>query len=531
MIRDHLASSAAAVVGVSLLASTSQAPPPQPPAQGQQPAFAAMTVVVEVDAIVTDSKGRFVPDLTADDFEVLEDGKPQRIQRIYIVSGGRTQLARAVSPAAVEPPAPAQPALQLPPAPPRVFILFFDQDHLTEGSFARLKPAGEEFLKAQFQPGDVGGVLVGGTMVGNRLTGSGEELIAAVRSARISADQTSRRRDLQDWPRMSEVEAIRIAVNFDNYVLDQVVRRAEREGASGRIPVDVRPTVMEKARLVVNQLRPAAAHTLTTLQALVNGLARVPGRKTVVFMTEGFFVEESWAQLQQIVGLAARSNVRLYSIDALGLRRRDPGTDLREMTPLETGGSIPLDAFNTVEEGPNMLANDTGGYVIRNTNDFAGALAEIARDTSHYYVIGYSPTNAVMDGSFRSITVKVKPAGLSVRARRGYVATPQLAAPPAAGPTPTPGAGDVPVGTPERATVTGAPTPLGAPAGATPPAAWPQRLNQRHLVLLRCRCVRTPAGASGTWRPECRRSRAARRLPHKVGITTARATSMVRRSC
>jgi len=470
MVRDGLASSAAAVVGVSLLASTPQAPPPQRPAQGQQPAFAATTVVVEVDAIVTDSKGRFVPDLTADDFKVFEDGKPQRIQRIYVVAGSTTQAARTAGPAIAEAPARPQPAPQLPPAPPRVFILFFDQDHLTEGSFARLKPAGEEFLKAQFQPGDVGGVLVGGAMVGNRLTSSGEELIAAVRSAKISADQTSRRRDLQDWPRMSEVEAIRIAVNFDNYVIDQVVRRAERESPRGRIPIDVRPTVMEKARLVVNQLRAAAAHTLTTLQALVNGLARVPGRKTVVFMTEGFFVEESWAKLEQIVGLAARSNVRLYSIDALGLRRRDPGTDLGEMMPLETGGSIPLDAFNTVEEGPNMLANDTGGYVIRNTNDFAGALAEIARDTSHYYVIGYSPANAAMDGSFRSITVNVKPAGLSVRARRGYVATPQSPTPPAAGPMPAPGVRDVPVSTPERAAVTGAPPPSVPPAGATPPA-------------------------------------------------------------
>src|SRR5512139_2149964 len=397
MRRRALGSCVAAVLGVSLLPSTPQTPPQQPPAQSQEPSFTATTVVVEVDAIVTDGKGQFVPDLTIEDFEVLEDGKPQKIQRLYVVSGGRTQLARAVSPA-VEPPAPAQPTPQLPPAPPRVFILFFDQDHLTEGSFTRLKPAGEEFLKAQFQPGDVGGVLVGGTMVGNRLTSSGEELVAAVRSARITADQTARRRDLQDWPRMSEVEAIRIAVNFDNYVLDQVVRRAERESASGRIPVDLRPSVMEKARVVVDQLRPAATHTLSTLQALVNGLARVPGRKAIVFMTEGFFVEESWAKLQQIVGLAARSNVRLYSIDALGLRRREPGTDLSVMTPLETGGSIPLDAYSTVEEGPNMLANDTGGYVIRNTNDFAGALAEIARDTSHYYVIGYSPTNAVMDG-------------------------------------------------------------------------------------------------------------------------------------
>ena len=54
---------------------------------------------------------------------------------------------------------------------------------------------------------------------------------------------------------------------------------------------------------------------------------------------------------------------------------------------------------------------DTGGYVIRNTNDYTGALAEVSRDTSSYYVIGYSPTNAKMDGTFRQISVRVKRAG------------------------------------------------------------------------------------------------------------------------
>jgi len=75
-----------------------------------------------------------------------------------------------------------------------------------------------------------------------------------------------------------------------------------------------------------------------------------------------------------MIGLAARANVRIYSLDAMGLRRNDRSTDLRQATPLETGASMPLDAYNTVEDGPNTLAVDTGGYVIRHTNDFGAAL-------------------------------------------------------------------------------------------------------------------------------------------------------------
>jgi hypothetical protein len=94
------------------------------------------------------------------------------------------------------------------------------------------------------------------------------------------------------------------------------------------------------------------------------------------------------------------------------------------MNPLETGGQIPTDAYNTFEDGPNTLAVDTGGYVIRSTNDFVGALAEVSRDTSNYYVIGYSPSHANMDGKFRQISVRVKRPGVEVRARKGYLAVP-----------------------------------------------------------------------------------------------------------
>ena len=460
MTRSLLAVALAMTLGPPAAA---QVPVSAPPAQ--QPPFRATTLVVEADAIVTDGQRRFVADLSADDFEILEDGKPQAIQRIYLVRG---REAPAMRPTTRTVPVPAAPPAAFPPvpasAPQQVHILFFDQDHLDEASFQRLRAAAEEFLKTRFEPGDIGGVLIGGTMANKRLTGDRDELVAAVRSVKLSSDQTSRRLDLRDWPRMTEVEAIRIAINADPTVLRQVADRAARE-AVDRTALEIRekprpapdfePTVREKAQLTVARMREAAIRTITTLQALLNGLARVPGRKTVVFMTEGFFVEESWIQLRLIVGQAARSNVRLYSIDALGMRRRDPGTSVDQATPLETGGSIPLDAFNTIEEGPNTLAVDTGGYVIRNTNDFSGALAEIALDTSQYYVISYSPTNAALDGSFRQITVRVKRPGLSVRARRGYVATP-LAAPPEPA---SPGGAD-----------TAPPSPMAPPSGAPVPS-------------------------------------------------------------
>ena len=433
-----------------------------------QQTFRATTVVVEVDAIVTDSQGQFVADLTGDDFEVLDEGTPQTIERIYLVNGS---AMNAVPKAGIDEASARMPAP--PVSPQRVFVLVFDQEHLQEAAFKRVKEAAITFLTEEFRPGDVGGVVIGSAMVGNQLTSDRAALLAAVRNAKPTAAKTSRRLELFEWPRLSsESEATRIALSNDREVLAQAVRRACQDDPSVCKNASPEPMVMEKARSIVGELRPAARRTVVALQALASGLGRLPGRKTIILMTEGFFVEESWADLRQIVGAAARSNVRLYSLDARGLDTRQ-ANDLRQLAVMDAGGGMPLEAYNTIEDGPNMLAVDTGGYPIRRTNQFAEALAEIARDTSRYYVLAYSPSNAPMDGSFRKLTVRVKRAGFKVRARRGYLATAPLVTTPVA---PTPAtttktrASDEPSAAP--ATEAAATTPATVPPN-TGPAAVP----------------------------------------------------------
>jgi len=417
---------------------------PQPP-----PSFQTQTITIEVDVIVKDKSGKFVTGLQPGDFEITEDGLGQTFHSMYFVQG-RTATPDLMRPGGTAPAtrqgAEGQPtgaAIGAPSshtaAPPRVFVLFFDQDHMDGNDFKRLQDAAEKFLTTEFETGDVGGVLVGATMADNRLSTDREALLQAVRNAKYSGAQTSRKLDEMDWPRIMEPEAIRIALANDKDVLAQVVRRAGADGAQGggRASPDLEPLVRQKARQMVSTLQPPAAQTVRTLLALVNGLARLPGRKTVIFLTDGFYVEESWGQLRNIVAIAARSNVRVYAIDAQGLQRRSNYTDPSQNNPLDTGATIPLDAYNTVEEGPNTLAVDTGGYVIRYSNDFSSALKEIAADTSTYYVLGYSPINTKFDGKFRSISVKVKRPGVSVRARKGYVATtPSTAPAPDARPAP-----------------------------------------------------------------------------------------------
>jgi VWFA-related protein len=407
-------SAAAAIgVGLALAVATAQQPAPAP----TQPFFRAGADVVAVDAVVHDKNGQFVLDLKPEDFQLTEDGKPQPIQQFYLVRGkalpGRsTQVAPADAPFA---PAPAVVA-------PRVFVAVFDGDHLTPGGFKRVQAAAAALFQKEFQSGDIGGVVVNGEMVNKRLTTSREELIAAVNSTKPGSKSTSKVFDLREWPGMNDAEAFEISKKGlrNDEVLDQVVRRAcaDDPDACKRVPPDA--TVYEKAQRMAVEMRTSSEQTLRMLAALMNGLERIEGRKTILLLSEGFIADESWPFVQQTVGLSARANARIYSLDARGLDNgRQPVGNFAPHD--DTLGNL-LASFDIGADSINSLAVDTGGFVVRNTNIFDQAIAQIAAEAGTYYIIGYR-SDVKPDGKFHKVAVKVNRPGLTVRARRGFVAT------------------------------------------------------------------------------------------------------------
>ena len=155
---------------------------------------------------------------------------------------------------------------------------------------------------------------------------------------------------------------------------------------------------------------------------VVHNLSGLEGRKTLVLLSEGFYMDDARSSLPQVAGQASRAGVTIYSIDVRGTQASSGvsggGTD----ASLQAAG---LSGFgDTSDEGLDILAAETGGMAIRGRNDFRGAMADIATDTSTYYVLAYAPANGELDGKYRHITLKTKWAGLTVRARRGYVASP-----------------------------------------------------------------------------------------------------------
>jgi VWFA-related protein len=408
---------ATALAGLLLLAA-------QPVVRGQtgqspsgQQTFRSSTALVEVDAIVLDKDGNFASGLKAEDLEIFEDGKPQKIEQFYLVThdpGGSLS---------------SQYADQTDYRARRVFVVVFDESHLANESLMRVKEGAIAFFRDRLGPSDVGGVFVNAGMFKGRLTSDKTQLIAGVESVTPAFEnRQALLAPFQAFPRIpGERDATRIAEGARELVDELGIKacreyRAECELNGGLQQVE--NLIQQKARLYVRQARILADRTAQNLQTVARGLSRIPGRKTVVFLSEGFYLEDSRGLIESIAAQAARGGTTIYTIDGRGLiGAPSPTADARTN---DRGRST---AFDTGDDGPNILTASTGGFMIRNIDDMSRAFGMIVRDTSTYYVIGYQPTNPTMDGKYRKIEVKSKIAGLNVRARKGYAA---LALPPQA---------------------------------------------------------------------------------------------------
>jgi VWFA-related protein len=381
-----------------------------------QTTFRSTTSLVEVDAVVLDDKGQFVPGLTADDLKLFEDGKPQSIQQFYMVTHDGSN---AIAPTANL----SVPGMQMPEEHARrVFVVVFDEGSLATESLMRAKKGAEQFIQEQIGPGDVGGVFVNSGMYRGRLTTDKNELLMAVRSSKPAFDtRQSLLAALREFPVIpSENDAERI----ESGAMEVTERLGQ--AACDADPITcaqdgnlqgVENLLQQKARLYVRTSRSLVAQTIQNLQYVSGGLAHIPGRKTMIVLSEGFFSEESRSILQNVAAQAARGGTTIYSIDARGnVNHMSVNPDVVRASMSRSGG------FDTGDDSLNILTSGTGGFMVRGLDDFDRAFGMIVRDTSTYYVIGYEPDNKTMDGKYRKIELKSNSKGLTIRSRKGYLA-------------------------------------------------------------------------------------------------------------
>ena len=438
-------------VGTLLLASLALVllPTPtasQPSADDQprpSPTFRAGSTAVVVDAIVRDRKGRPVTDLTLQDVEVYEDGVRQQVGALTLVAPdapwtdekGRKVWHTGISAeraAAAGPDRTASEGAVIVPGQTMLAMLF---ERVNPESMVSARNAALNYLETPERPDDFVGVFVANLALETIQTFTNDRGrlrraidIAATR-ATSGSDHGSTGISVGAAPATPGAESDNAAWIWPDRM----------QGAI--LPVDLSALRQHDFR-EVEQLQEGYA-SIDDLRALTAALSALPGRKTIVFFSNGLPLRGDGVRerFDTMIEEANRANVSIYPVDVVGLRIHsqdrmnaraiqqaaigdlnaagDPGV-------LSGGGALAVSQH--VNRGGNTahvfgrLAKETGGFVIENTNDLAGGFRRIDADRRFHYLLTYTPLNGDFKGEYRRIEVKVKRRGVNVRARSGYVA-------------------------------------------------------------------------------------------------------------
>ena len=175
---------------------------------------------------------------------------------------------------------------------------------------------------------------------------------------------------------------------------------------------------------------------LFALRAVSKSLEKITEKKSLLYFSGGISRDgiENQASLRAAINAAVRANLAIYSVDTRGLQAISPlgdaSTGSLRGTGAYNGGALlnNMNANFATQEVMATLSSDTGGKAFFDSNDFAPAFAQVQRDTSAYYAIGYHSTNLARDGKYRKLTIKINRPGIKLEYRPGYYAPCRLSA-------------------------------------------------------------------------------------------------------
>jgi VWFA-related protein len=421
-----------ALLGCVLCAAGLAVALPQTPSE--RPSFPAQAEAVTVDVVATGRDGQPVLDLRREDFSVSEDGVLQEIVAFEAVHRPAPAEAAATAGVPAAPETLRSSSNQGPAARAGChFVIVFDELHLAPAEGARARRAVADFLAKGVAEGDR--VALVGTAEGSRWTARIPQGRDALVKALDHLEAKLVGRTVRD--RMSDYEAMRIDRDRDPNVTEIVKRRyletgeILRDTASPGNPSATdsgqdeiwREEVRSRASQVYAEASARNEQALGVVERSLEALSAERGRKSLVFVSGGLVQDPRLSIYRQVVSESRRVNAAVYFVDARGLLGAQTGMDAEIGTRTEF---IDLGSWFTEarerSEGSRALAADTGGFSLADSNDLAGALGRIGRESRSYYLLGYAPANRKADGRFRSIEVKVAREGVRLRARRGYYA-------------------------------------------------------------------------------------------------------------
>lgn len=389
--------------------------------------------VTKLDVIVTDKAGKRVTGLKPENFKIYEDGKLQRLTNFFEIKGMEV-YASAADKESGELPAPIEPVPQVAPQVRNKIIIYFDNWQLhpmnRNWSIKKIK----SFIRNNFSPGSNNeGMVVcldQKLEILRKFTTDQEQLLQAVdRVKQLSG---------QSLLRIREKEELRKELN-------KMVTDITRFVSDSRH--DAYVIALGQARNYVEAEQNDLNFSLKSLSAFINNLTGIQGRKALIYVSDGLainpadeifrFLDQAFPDTSSRVEamnydatrafkqLTARCNaneITLYTINAQGLESMTLSADKQDGWDVRKRGSGMVRAGTRLKgEALKLMADDTGGLAVINTNDIQTGLEQIKNDLQFYYTLGYK---SIYRGDNRYHSIKVELDGVEekydVRVRQGY---------------------------------------------------------------------------------------------------------------
>jgi VWFA-related protein len=414
---------------------------------------------VRLDIVVKDKKGRPIKDLSASDFEVLEDGVNQKIESFRFVNR-RPAEERNTTPGTNENKSQSVVTNTAPSTrtTPGVTALVFDR--LSPEARSLAKKAGIAYAQEGMAGGDFTGVFRIDLSLSTvqPFTDNSELVKQAIDTATSAtgssyASNAQKLRDLADRSSVldnqidsSQAGAASAGASGDNGGAAAAGQAAGQAAAAQKL-VEMESNILQQFETLERDQQGFA--TINGLLAVINPMRNLPGRKTIIFFSEGLALPTSvQTKFPAVISAANRANVSIYTIDAAGLRTEsgtaESGRELNSIVAQRLGqqsrgsdrmSSGPyMKSLERNEEllrfdprsGLGQLADQTGGFLIHDTNDLATGVRRINDDMHGYYMVTYAPKNEDYNGKFRQISVKLNHPNLELQTRKGYYAVESL---------------------------------------------------------------------------------------------------------
>jgi VWFA-related protein len=388
--------------------------------------FKVRVNLVQVKAVVRDSKGQLIRDLKREDFQLYDQGKLQVITT-FGVETPETRKKRVEALLKTQQGADDTSGDKVA-LPERFVALVFDDIHLDMGDAAFVRTSAKKLVDGM-TPTDRIGVFGTSGQVGLEYTNDKAALEKMLLQI-IPRPKMGKINDVTNCPDVSHYMADQALNKNDTTVLGVVTQE------TWQCMYQSNPQMIGAARVTAQAALQQALvagdtdneFTYRALEDVIRRLATMPGERVLVLASPGFLLSTQFLDETGIIERANKASIVINTVDARGLYTTDllgdvskPMTDTPQTTGFKATYRVQEQTENSYVLGD--FAYGTGGTFFHNSNDLASGLDRAGGTPAVSYILGFSPQNQKMDGKYHTIKVVItEKRKYEVQARRGYYA-------------------------------------------------------------------------------------------------------------